>query len=60
MRVKDPISLSVAASADLAGNFLERRDPALAAKVLEMLADGMSYRAVQRETGLDWETVSRL
>jgi hypothetical protein len=60
MRLKDPLAMSVAAAADKGRNFLERRDPAMAARVLEMLADGNSFREIKKETNLDWETVSRL
>lgn len=52
--------MSVAAMADKGGGYLEGRDPAMAAKVLEMLADGNSFSAIRKETGLDWETISRL
>jgi hypothetical protein len=60
MRKKDPISLSVAAMADRANNLLEKRDPALAAKVLEMLGEGCTFKEISRETSVNWETVSRL
>lgn len=58
--MKDPLAMSVAAMADKGGGYLEGRDPAMAAKVLEMLADGNSFSAIRKETGLDWETISRL
>lgn len=51
---------SVASYADVAGNYLERKDPALAATILERLADGESFRSIQSDTGLKWETISRL
>lgn len=57
---KDPIARSVAEVAGKAGNFLERRDPKLAAKIIEMLADGCGYREIKKETGIDWETLCRL
>lgn len=60
MRIKDPLSMSVAAMAEKGSGYLEGRDPAMAAKVLEMLADGNSFTAIRKETGLDWETISRL
>lgn len=51
---------SVAQFGDKVGNFLERRDPKLAAKVLEMLAEGETFFAIKKETGLQWDTVARL
>lgn len=54
------VAKSIVDVANRPGNFLERRDPELAARVLEMLADGESFQAVSRATGLDWETVSRV
>jgi hypothetical protein len=58
--VKSNLALSVAKEANRTGNFLERRDPELAAKVLERLCDGDSFNAIAKETGLKWETISRL
>ena len=54
------LAKSVAIVANRPGNFLERKDPEMAAKILEMLADGESFQAVSQETGATWETVSRL
>lgn len=45
---------------DRTGNFLERTDPAKATRALEMLADGESFRTIQKELGLQWDTVARL
>ena len=60
MRIKDPLAMSVAVAAEKGRNYLEGRDPAMAARVLDMLADGNSFKEIRKETGLDWETVSRL
>lgn len=51
---------SVAKNGKGKGNYLERRDPAMAVKALDMLADGESFSAVAKATGLGWETVCRL
>lgn len=51
---------SVASYADVTGNFLERKDPALAASILERLADGESFNSISKETGLKWDTIARL
>ena len=45
---------------DRTGNFLERTDPGKATRALEMLADGESFRTIQKELGLQWDTVARL
>ncbi len=58
--MKDPLAMSVAAMADKGGAYIEGRDPGMAARVLEMLADGNSYSTIKKQTGLDWETISRL
>jgi len=60
MRMKDPLAMSVAAMADKGVAYIEGRDPGMAARVLEMLADGNSYSTIKKQTGLDWETISRL
>ena len=57
---KDPIARSVAEYAHKPGNFLERRDPKLAAQVVSMLAEGCGYKEIMKETGLDWDTISRV
>ena len=51
---------SIKENGNLIGNYLERRDPKMASQVLEMLADGLSFKAIARETGLSWETISRM
>ena len=57
---KDSLARSVSENANKAGNFLERKDPKLAARVLEMLAEGESFTGIRRETGLNWDTIARL
>jgi hypothetical protein len=54
------LAKSVADCGNSQGNYLERRDPALAVKALDMLASGDSFHTVSKATGLKWETVSRL
>ena len=54
------LSKSVADNGNGKGNYLERRDPALAVQALDMLANGDSFHTVSKATGLTWETVSRL
>lgn len=54
------LSQSVVEVGDRTGNFLERTDPGKATRALEMLADGESFKAIQRELGLQWDTVARL
>jgi len=51
---------SVATYGGVAGNYLERKDPQLAASILDRLADGESFNSISKETGLKWETLSRL
>ena len=57
---KDSLARSVSENANKAGNFLERKDPKMAARVLEMLAEGESFTGIRRETGLNWDTIARL
>jgi hypothetical protein len=57
---KVKIAKSIAQYANKTGNFLERRDPELSAKVLDMLADGESFTAIAKKTNLGWETIGRL
>ena len=54
------IAKSVVENADRVGNYIERRDPALAIKALEMLAEGESFNSVNKKLGMKWETVARL
>ena len=54
------LSKSVAANADNVGNYIERRDPALAIKALEMLAEGETFNSINKKLGMKWETVARL
>ena len=51
---------SVASYADVTGNYIERKDPALAASILERLADGDSFNSISKDTGLKWDTIARL
>lgn len=60
MRLKGNMAISVAAAGEKGKNFLEGRDPAMAAHVLDMLADGSSFNEIRKKTKLDWETISRL
>ena len=57
---KDPIALSVAEYSNATGNYLERRDPKMAAKLLEMLAEGCTFNEIRQELGLKWETIARM
>lgn len=57
---RSSIARSIAAYADKPGNFLERRDPKMAAQVVSMLAEGCGFREIMKETGLDWDTISRV
>ena len=50
------LSKSVAANADNVGNYIERRDPALAIKALEMLAEGETFNSINKKLGMKWET----
>ena len=54
------LAKSVAENGNRQGNFIERKDPALAVEALEMLAGGDSFHTVSKATGLKWETISRL
>jgi len=54
------LAKSIAVVATRAGNFLERKDPELAAHILGMLADGESYNTITKATGANWDTVCRL
>jgi hypothetical protein len=54
------LAKAVAEVGDRTGNFLERTDPGKATRALEMLADGESFRTIQKELGLQWDTVARL
>ena len=56
----DPLSLSVAEHANREGNYLERRDPKLAAKIVDMLCAGETFKEISRQTGVGWDTVARL
>lgn len=51
---------SISEHANREGNFLERRDPKLAATVVEMLCNGETFREIERQTGLKWDTIARL
>lgn len=59
-RKSSAMAKSIAMYADVSGNFLERKDPALAASVLERLAEGESFSSIRKDTHLNWETISRL
>ncbi len=59
-RQMSKMAKAVAEVGDRTGNFLERTDPGKATRALEMLADGESFRTIQKELGLQWDTVARL
>ncbi len=56
----NPLVKSIAEHTNKEGNYLERRDPQLAAAVLEMLCEGESFREIQKKTGVNWDTVARM
>lgn len=54
------VAKSVAVYAGVPGNYLERKDPELAAVVIDRLANGDSFFQISKDTGLKWETICRL
>ena len=56
---KDSIKQSVVES-EASERMLEKRKPDLAVRCLEMLADGIRYRKVKKETGLSFNAIASL
>lgn len=56
---KDSIKQSVVES-EASERMLEKRKPDLAVRCLEMLADGVGYRKVKKETGLSFNAIASL
>lgn len=56
MKVKKDLAKSLVAAAENRRS-LEARDPARAARLLEMMAEGRPWKSIMREEGADWYTL---